>query len=143
MQIIDRLKAGVAGLKEKYDDRLDTALNNATGQAMQKYYPRWCKICGVQKIEDIDYSNPYVELEAKLCDVRNIKLIRNGAKRDEFFKLLSDEAKKIYLEEVDDFGNRYTDLEHPRVLRSMVKRIKQKMHNKDVKDALDDWAESD
>lgn len=143
MQIIDRLKTGYESFKEKQDDRIDRALDNATAEAYKKYYPRWCKICGVQTVADIDFKNPYVELESKLCDVRNLKMIRKGLHRDDFLKLLSDEAKKIYLEEVDEDGNRYTDLEHPRVLRSMIKRIKLKLHNKDVKDALDEWAESE
>ena len=143
MQIIDRLKTGYESFKEKQDDRIDRALDNATAEAYKKYYPRWRAICDVSTNDDIDFKNPYVELESKLCDVRNLKMIRNGAKRDDFLKLLSDEAKKIYLEEVDEDGNRYTDIEHPRVLRSMIKRIKLKLHNKDVKDALDEWAESE
>ena len=143
MQIIDRLKAGYESVKGSYDDNIDNALDNATIEAYKKYYPRWRKICEVSTNDDIDFKNPYVELESKLCDARNLKMIRNGAKRDDFFKLLSDEAKRIYLEEVGEDGERYTDLENPRVLRSMIKRIKQRMHNKDTKDALDEWAETD
>ena len=143
MQIIDRLKAGYESVKESYDDKIDNALDNATIEAYKKYYPRWRKICEVSTNDDIDFKNPYVELESKLCDVRNLKMIRNGVHRDDFFKLLSDEAKRIYLEEVGEDGEHYTDLEHPRVLRSMIKRIKQRMHNKDTKDALDEWAETD
>ena len=143
MQIIDRLKAGYESVKESYDAKIDNALDNATIEAYKKYYPRWRKICEVSTNDDIDFKNPYVELESKLCDVRNLKMIRNGVHRDDFFKLLSDEAKRIYLEEVGEDGEHYTDLEHPRVLRSMIKRIKQRMHNKETKDALDEWAETD
>ena len=143
MQIIDRLKAGYESVKDSYDAKIDNALDNATIEAYKKYYPRWRKICEVSTNDDIDFKNPYVELESKLCDVRNLKMIRNGVHRDDFFKLLSDEAKRIYLEEVGEDGEHYTDLEHPRVLRSMIKRIKQRMHNKETKDALDEWSETD
>lgn len=143
MQIIDRLKAGYESVKDSYDEKIDNALDNATIEAYKKYYPRWRAICDVSTNDDIDFKNPYVELESKLCDVRNLKMIRKGLHRDDFLKLLSDEAKKIYLEETDEDGNRYTDLENPRVLRSMIKRIKQILHNKDTKDALEEWAETD
>lgn len=127
MQIIDRLKTGYESFKEKQDDRIDRALDNATAEAYKKNYPRWRAICDISTNDDIDFKNPYVELESKLCDVRNLKMIRKGLHRDDFLKLLSDEAKKIYLEEVGEDGSRYTDLENPRVLRSMIKRIKLKI----------------
>lgn len=143
MQIIDRLKQGYENFKEKQDDRIDRALDNATQECYKHYYKRWMGICEVSTIDEIDYKNPYVELESKLCDVRNLKMIRNGAHRDDFLQLLSEDAQRIYLNECGEDGQRYTDLEHPRVLKSMVKRIKQRMHNKDVKMELDDWAETD
>lgn len=143
MQIIDRIKAGYQEFKEVTDERIDNALNNATVEAYKKYYPRWRKICGVDSNDLIDYSNPYVELESKLCDMRNLRLIKKGVHRDEFLELLSDEARDIYLNEVDEDGNKYTDLEHPRILRSMIKRVCQKLHNKDVKEELETWAESE
>lgn len=143
MQIIDRLKTGYESFKEKQDDRLDRALDNATQECYKHYYKRWVEICEVSTIDEIDYKNPYVELESKLCDVRNLKLIRNGVHRDDFLQLLSEDAQRIYLNECDEDGNKYTDLEHPRVLKSMVKRIKQRLHNKDVKTDLDEWAETE
>ena len=82
----------------------------------------------------IDVENDF---EPKFITIRGKGDLLKSLKKD------AKNAKKIYLEEVGEDGSRYTDLENPRVLRSMIKRIKLKLHNKDVKDALDEWAETD
>lgn len=115
--------------KMKIDNKVQDALNNATIEAQKKYYDRWMKLSHCHHPSQIDYSIPQIELESKLCDIYNIKLIKNGKRRDEFLAILSPEAREMYFEKGSD-GKYYTELEKPKVLRSMITGIKKKWRKK-------------
>ena len=60
--------AGKKGLRQTINDTMEGSMGVVAMQVRQKYYPRWMKICGVDKEEDIDFSNPVVSTEWLLCD---------------------------------------------------------------------------
>lgn len=130
----------VQATKEKTNELVDTAFNNTTAKAYEKYYARWRAICEVETNEEIDYKNPQVEIESKLCDPRNLKLIRKGRHTEEFLYLLSsDEARALYYEK-DENGQSYADLENARVLSQVINGIRQKFPGrKDIARALREW----
>lgn len=105
---------------------VDEALDKAWYKAMNnpRHLTRWKQACNVSHPSKIDYTVPLVELESQLCDIRKLKMIRKGKHRDEFLALLSPEAQDLYLNAVDGDGHRYTDLEDPSVLRSMIAGMK-------------------
>lgn len=115
--------------KMKVNDKVQEALNNATAEAYKKHYDRWMKLSHCHHPSQIDYTIPQIELESKLCDIYNLKLIKNGKRRDEFLELLSPEAREMYFEKGSD-GRYYTELEKPKVLRSMVTGIRKKWKKK-------------
>ena len=149
-EIVDK-KGWFARQKEKVGIKVDTALDNIWQQALKnpRHQQRWMDACGVTSADQIDYTVPLVELESQLCDIRKLKMIKNGKNRDGFLELLSPEARYMYLNACDDQGNRYTDLENPRVLRSMVENIKMKWRAKygraspEMEKALDSMIEDD
>lgn len=118
----------LARQKKKVQDKVDDALDKAWSKTMSHpiHQNRWVAACNVHHPSQIDYSVPVVELEAQLCDIRKLALIRKGKRRDEFLALLSPEAQDIYLHKTDAHGNRYTDLEEPSVLKSVIKGMKKK-----------------
>lgn len=122
------------------DESLDMLFNNTTAKAYEKYYARWRAICEVETNDEIDYKNPQVEIESKLCDPRNLKMIRKGRRTDDFLRLLStDEARALYYEK-DDKGQSYADLEHPRVLRQVINGIRQRIKSRrDIARALREY----
>lgn len=120
-----RIKAWWGRRVENYNNRVNDALDNATYEAHKKYYPRWERYSGCNHHNLIHWDDPQISLEAKLCDPRNLRLIRKGKRRDEFFAILSEEEKHIYLTMCDEDGHRYTDLEDGGVLRGMISGIKQ------------------
>lgn len=116
--------------REKVTEKSENALDRARYEASKKYHRRWMIISGCNHPNMIDYSIPQIELEYALCDMVNIKLIRKGKRREEFLAQLSPEAQGLYLNAVDEDGNRYTDLENPHVLRSLIAGIKQAWREK-------------
>lgn len=119
-----RIKAWIHKKKEQATDVFDRAMDNITAEAQKKYYKRWREKSGCNSAVNINWSDPQISLEAKLCDPRNLKLIRNGKHRDEFFKLCSEEEIRIYLHERGPKGELYTDLENPKILKELVKGTK-------------------
>ena len=109
---------------EKVRDKADSAIERWASQARVKYLPRWIELSGGESVDDIDYSNPYIHLEFLLCDPRNLSLISRGKHRDKFLAKLTPEEKDIYLNFTGDDGKKYTELEHPRVMRSIVSSLK-------------------
>ena len=122
----EKKKGIISRTKERIEDKTDQVLNNAYTRAISNpgFLAEWRRISGVSRNEDIDYTIPRIELETKLCDIRNLKLIRKGKHRDEFLSILSSEAQEIYLNGCDSSGHRYIELEHPSVLKSLVSRMK-------------------
>ena len=120
-----RIRAWLGRRKQAIRDKVDDALDNATAQAQYKHYKRWMEGSGCNTPRFIKWDDPQISLEAKLCDPRNLRLIRKGRHRDEFFSICSEEEIDIYLNRVGENGERYTDLEDPHILRDMVRGVKQ------------------
>lgn len=136
--LIERTKESMAN---KVDDALDRAYHKAITNP--KYLAEWRRLSKVTRNEDIDYTIPQIELETKLCDIRNLKLIRKGKRRDEFLAILSPEAQELYLYGRDSAGSKYTELESPHTMRSIIvnlrSRWKKDYHEempKEVEDSL-------
>ncbi len=84
MEIIEKMR-------DVADEKIDNAFEVATVKMMKKHVPRWLEICGVDTVDDIDFTIPCIEVESKLCDPRNLKKIRGGEHTDEFLELLSSD----------------------------------------------------
>ena len=119
-------KGLIARAKERTAERVDDALDRAYQKAITnpRYLAEWRRLSKVTRNEDIDYTIPQIELESKLCDIRNLRLIRKGVRRDDFLAILSPEAQELYLNGRDSAGSKYTDLESPSVLKSIIKSLK-------------------
>ena len=81
----------ISKVRDKADDKVDAVLDMATAKAYEGYYARWMEICEVQTKEEIDYTLPCIEIESKLCDPRNLKMIKKGKHTGDFLKLLSSD----------------------------------------------------
>lgn len=124
---LSREKTGILQrTKDKIANKMDDALDKAYQKAISnpQYLAEWRRLSKVTRNEDIDYTIPQIELETKLCDMRNLKLIRKGRRRDDFLAILSSEAQNLYLHGKDSAGTPYIQLEHPSVLKSMVHKLK-------------------
>lgn len=75
--------------KELAEDSLDKLLDKATMKCYEHYYKRWRELSGVKINQRIDFKLPCIEVESKLCDPRNLKMIKNGKHTADFLKLLS------------------------------------------------------
>ena len=75
--------------KELAEDSLDKLLDKATMKCYEHYYRRWRELSGVKINQRIDFKLPCIEIESKLCDPRNLKMIKNGKHTADFLKLLS------------------------------------------------------
>ena len=75
--------------KELAEDSLDKLLDKATMRCYEHYYKRWRELSGVKINQRIDFKLPCIEIESKLCDPRNLKMIKNGKHTADFLKLLS------------------------------------------------------
>ena len=71
------------------EDSLDKLLDKATMKCYEHYYKRWRELSGVKINQRIDFKLPCIEIESKLCDPRNLKMIKNGKHTADFLKLLS------------------------------------------------------
>lgn len=78
----------------------------------KEYHSRWMKACGVDKVEDIDYDNPFVKIEWLLCDPAWLHAIKSKKGREEFKERLNDPlAWWIFSEYRDEeSGDGYWDL---------------------------------
>lgn len=104
-------KRAVARISEAYQSWGDTV----TMKTREKYLERWMEVCGVSDPMQIDYENPFVKIEWWLCDFRILNSIKKEKGRQEFYKLIGEEATQVYLNYVGENGVRYTDLEHNHV----------------------------
>lgn len=119
-----RIRSWIDNKKEEAKDVFDRAMDNITAEAQKGYYKRWREHSGVYSAVNINWKDPQISLEAKLCDPRNLKLLRGGKHRDEFFKICSEEEIRIYLNERGPNGELYTDVENPKILKELVKGTK-------------------
>lgn len=120
-----RIRAWLGRQKAKARDKIDDALDMTTAQAHKKYYKRWMELSYTHTPNLIKWDDPQISLEAKLCDPRNLKLIRKGRHRGEFLAILTDEEKDLYLNFEGSDGSRYTDLEEPHILRDTIKGVRE------------------
>ena len=125
-----RIRAWWGRRKEAYNEKVNDALDKATYEAHKKYYPRWMQYSGCNHPNLIHWEDPQISLEAKLCDPRNLRLIRKGRHLDEFFEMCTEEEIRIYKTMCDADGHRYSDLEDGGLLRSIIAGIKQKWKEK-------------
>lgn len=80
-------------------------------QARMKFVNRWMEESGAERMEDIDYKNPQISLEWKLCDPAVLRDLQSEGGRERFFQILTDEEKDVYLNKTDENGCHYYDLE--------------------------------
>lgn len=55
-------------LMDPIQEAFDEGYEKNVAQARLKWYDHWMKVCGVETWEEIDWTNPIVSLEWKLCD---------------------------------------------------------------------------
>ena len=101
------------------DQLANEFLDKSADAKRKKLMKRWCKMCGVRRPADIDFTNPTVHLEYILCDTRYQLMVAQPETRQNFLDILTDAEREVYLNAVDDYGNRYTDLEHPNTIRRL------------------------
>lgn len=77
--------------KELAEDSVDKLLDKATMKCYEHYYKRWRELSGVKINQRIDFKLPCVEIESKLCDPRNLKMIKGGKHTADFLQLLSSD----------------------------------------------------
>lgn len=130
--------------KDKINGGIDLALSNATAKVYEGYYKRWMGICEVDSIDKIDWKNPQVEIESKLCDIRNLMMIRNGEHTADFLQLLStDEARILYYEKDED-GNSYASMmENPKYLRAFGRELLKHITLPSLRRRIKAWCNSD
>lgn len=88
------------GKKSTLKDRLTEPMKEAywrnyennIAQARLKWYDHWARVCGVESWEDIDWSNPVVSLEWKLCDQGTQAKLMAG-RRDEVLATFTEEEQ--------------------------------------------------
>lgn len=73
------------------EDTLDRLLDKVTADCYDHYYKRWRGLSGVKINQRIDFKLPCIEIESKLCDPRNLKMIRDGKHTADFLQLLSSD----------------------------------------------------
>ena len=106
------IKQKIERLKEVIGDKKEDLKDNAIMKVRVKFADtRWMPYCGVSRYEDIDWKNPQISLEWKLCDFRILDDLLKPGGRERLFAILSEEEKYTYLNEVGTNGARYTDLE--------------------------------
>lgn len=84
------------GWKERLTDPVKEAFDNNyeknVAEARMKWYGRWAKVCGVESWEDIDWANPIVSLEWKLCDPKTQAKLMNG-QRDKVLVTFTEQER--------------------------------------------------
>lgn len=124
--------------KDKVYNTVQDALDKAQQRAVETYIKngRFTRLSRCRSYNQINWADPQISLEVKLCDIRNLKLIRNGTQRDQFLDSLTDAERELYLNHRGADGKRYTDLEDGALMVELVKGIKKRW--KDRKKGQDD-----
>lgn len=81
----------VSNLRDKADEKIDNVMRITLSNTMKNYAERWRELSGAETNDGINWELACIDIEAQLCDPRNLKLIKGGKHRDEFLaKLNSD-----------------------------------------------------
>lgn len=120
-----RIRAWLGRRKQNVRDKVDDALDRATAENQRKHYKRWMEGSHCHTPKLIKWDDPQISLECKLCDPRNLRLIKKGRHRAEFFEICTPEEIDIYLNRVGLNGEKYTDLENPKIFRDLIKGIRE------------------
>ena len=120
----DRIQRG----QDKVNDKVQDALDHAQQRAVEKYIKngRFMELSHCNHPNFIKWDDPQISLEVKLCDIRNLKLIRNGKHLDQFLEILTDEERDLYLNFKGYEGHNYRELENGNLLIEMVKGVKER-----------------
>lgn len=114
--------------KDKVYNTVQDALDKAQQRAVESYIKngRFLRLSRCRNPKQIRWDDPQISLEVKLCDIRNLKMIRNGNQRDQFLDTLTNEEREIYLNLTGNDGKKYTDLENGALMAELVKGIKKR-----------------
>lgn len=120
------LKRQWTGAKDKVNEKVQDSLDKAQYRAIEKYKPRFMELSHCNHPNFIKWDDPQISLEVKLCDIRNLKLIRGGKHLDQFLEILSPEEKELYLNFKGYDGHTYRELEDGNLLTELVKGVKER-----------------
>ena len=81
----------ISNIRDSADEKIDNVFALATAKAMENYYPRWRELSECEDDEGIKWDLPCIELESRLCNPKNLKMIRGGKHTPEFLELLSSD----------------------------------------------------
>lgn len=137
------LKRKWTGAKDKVNEKVQDALDNAQARAVEKYKPRFMELSHCNHPNFIKWDDPQISLEVKLCDIRNLKLIRGGKHLDQFLEILSPEEKELYLNFKGYDGHTYRELENGNLLIELVKGVKERWRESRKKSKGDDLTPED
>lgn len=110
--------------KEVLKDLPYRVKDTEVAQIRAHYLNDWMEICGVTRVEDIDYDNPHVHIQWLLCDPYWQRAIKKPKGKAEFFEQLTEEERVIYATQG------YADLENAKITKEVVKACKQKIKEK-------------
>lgn len=99
-----------------------------TAHRRMRFLDDWTKMSNVSDAKDIDYSIPQIHLEFLLCDVDILKDLHKDGGRARLFERLTAEEQDIYLNAIDEQGNRYRDLERTDVSTALERELKTLEH---------------
>ena len=111
MKIKMPYKEKVRQFKVAFSNWEDDQREKVAMQASMKFADRWMEESGVTNISGIDFKNPQISLEWKLCNPGVLKDLQREGGRERLFEILTDEEKNVYLNMKDENGASYTDLE--------------------------------
>ena len=86
----------------------------------------YCKECGVDNPEDIDWNNPVVAVAHLLHDplYRHYLIHGSSKQKQQVFDLMTPEMLDVYYNYVGDNGGRFCDLESKKGRKECKKRYK-------------------
>lgn len=114
---------GLAKIKGSIMESLENSFDANTARVRAKYIPHWMRVCGVDRPEDIDYSQPNVHLEWFLCDIRMLTRLQDG-RREEVMALMDESQRETYLHGCDLDGRPYTDIEKSSLRKGIADALK-------------------
>ena len=115
--------------KNASEETKDKVRAMAVLKTYEKYYDRWCEMCGIEEPDlEAFRKEPHVRIEMLLCDLNNIRALRSGdpEKKQAVYDLMDDEMKQIYFYELSDTGSgaRYCDIEDKKKIKEQKRWMK-------------------